>query len=150
MKPRWYGRYAWLIFFVFGVLLLWYGIYLFLLPLREPHHWNWLSKDPEVVRYIAGNFRWQGLLVTGFALLVLTSSATSFRKGEKWAWYTYWFFPVFWLTAMFVTWPGVLLTPFFILSVAGLLLPYHAFFRERLDVSPGVRGKANLNGRREG
>ena len=131
MNARWYERYAWLIFLVFGVLLLWYGMYLFLLPQREPHHWDWLSKDPEVVRYIAGNFRWEGLLVTGFALIVLTSSAASFRKGEKWAWNTYCFFPVFWLAAMFVTWPGALLTPFFVLSLAGLLLPYRVFFRLR-------------------
>jgi len=123
-----YQRHAWIIFFLFGILFVLYALDAFSLPYRQPRHWEWLSKETEVTRYLSTQFRWTGMLSMGFAIFTIAVSGTAFRRGERWAWYIFWYWPIFWLLAMAFTWPGAFLIPFFILSLAGLLLPYRKFF----------------------
>lgn len=125
---RAYERYAWIIFFAFGILMLMYSFYLILFPYFQPDHWDWLTLDGEVVRYISNNFKWMGSLAMGFSIFILATSLTSYRRGDRSAWYAFWYFPIFWLLAMIFTWMGPWLIPFFVLSLAGLLLSYRRFF----------------------
>jgi len=88
-KGRWYERHAWCVFFGFGVPFVVYGVYLFLLPHSQPNHWNWLTTDPQVVRYIADHFQWSGALATGFGFFALVTSVMAFRRAHIWAWYVF-------------------------------------------------------------
>lgn len=48
---RAYQRHAWVGFVVLGILCLGFGIHSLLVPLFDPTHWDWLSKDRAVYRY---------------------------------------------------------------------------------------------------
>ncbi len=113
---------AWLLFTGFGALFLLYGVYALMLPSTQPNHWDFLTFDRDTVKYIAGNFWWLGMISIGFGILTIAISLTSFRKGERWAWYAFWLFPLFFLLAIPLTWPGLAWSPFVLLSVLALVL----------------------------
>lgn len=125
---RQYGKHAWAIFFLFGLLLLAYGFDAFSLPYRDPQHWDFLGTDKVVFDYLSMNFRWIGMLTVGFAIFTIAVSLTAYRRGERWAWYAFWYWPIFWVLAALYTWPGAFLLLFLIVSLVGLLRPYRKFF----------------------
>ncbi len=130
--PKQFGRRAWAIFFIFGLLLLAYGFYAFSLPDRDPQIWDFLGKDKEVFDYLNETFRLIGMLSVGFAIFTMAVSMTAYRRGERWAWYAFWYWPIFWLLAAVYTWPDAsFLLLFLIASLAGLMLPYRKFFPKR-------------------
>jgi hypothetical protein len=128
MRNRAITKPFWIIFSAIGVLLVLYGLYAFTLPWLDVRHWDFMTTDPERVGYIRMNFRLMGLLSSGFGLFTLTVSGTAFRRGERWSWFTFWYIPVFLLLVMIFTWPGMLLSPVLVLTLAGLLLSYRQFF----------------------
>lgn len=121
------NRFATLLFIVIGLLFILYGIYKFLLPSLEPDHWNWLSKDKEVIQYISGNFRWSGLCFIGLGAFTVLITSTAFRRGEKWAWWALWYLPVMFLIGAFVVWAWHLLLLLCILAVVALLISKKQF-----------------------
>lgn len=147
MKEKIYEKYAWIIFFVIGVMTM---------AAAVPHALG-LNTDPELVKSIVGMtiedlkvtnpvffdlynfyFRSGGLSDFGFAFLLIVISATAYRRGEKWAWYTFWIIPAFFLgfVALSLTLESSssLLPPlmvFIILSLIGLLLPFRKFFPKK-------------------
>lgn len=148
MNEKFYEKYAWVVFLIIGVLILIAAI---------PHTLG-INTDPALVQAISGQtideikisnpmlfdlydfyFRGGGLSDLGLAFFLIVITLTAYRKGEKWAWYAFWFVPVY-----FVTWIAIsfsipesipsLLLPLIILtglSLAGLLLPYRKFFSKQ-------------------
>lgn len=105
--------YAWLIFFVFGVLFALSGMYIFITGIDQADFqtstgiaWDEFSgSDPEIASYLLRIIRLLGIGYAGFALVGTFLAFTAFRNGERWAWYTMWLIPVVYgLTA------GVMLT----------------------------------------
>jgi len=109
-----YEKYAWIIISSVGVL------------------------NPRFFDLYDWYFRGGGLSDMGFGFLVTVISSTAYRRGERWAWYTLWSVPVFFLGFTAITMSvgpsasGLLpyLTLFVILSLLGLLLPFRRFFQK--------------------
>jgi cytochrome bd-type quinol oxidase subunit 2 len=141
-----YEKYAWIIFFVIGAMTLVTAVF----------HALGINTDPALVESIAGksidalkssdpmffnlyNFYFSsgGLSDIGFAFLLTVTSMTAYRRGDKWAWYAFWFVPAFFLgfatlNLTLESSSSMLMLPplmmFIILSLVGLLLPYRKFF----------------------
>jgi len=122
---------TWFVFVFFSVLLVIYGVYAITLPSMQPAHWDDLTSDPEVVDYIAGNFRWLGMLSLGFGVVTIGLAYTGYRKNERGAWYAFVYFPIFFVLAIAFTWPGIAWLPCVILSLAVLLAPLSSMFRNQ-------------------
>src|SRR4051812_18282675 len=65
---------AWVLFFVLGLLLVAYGVYLAILPSADPDHWKTYTTDPDVVAYLADDFRASGGLTVAFGVLTALTS----------------------------------------------------------------------------
>ena len=110
-------QYSWLVFAVLGLYPLTWSLGL-CVPCF-PGHWDWLTKDVEVLRYLATTWRLTSFLSLGVALFTVAVAATAYRHGEKWAWYAFWYWPVF--LAIYIptmhpwTWP--ITVPFLVASV---------------------------------
>lgn len=148
-SEKFYEKYAWIVFLVIGILTLVGAI---------PHALGF-NTDPTLVQTISGKtidelktsspmifnlynfyFRGGGLSDLGFAFFLIVISMTAYRWGQKWAWYAFWFIPVY-----FLSWIGLSLTlpsesssslippltVFIILSLVGLFLPLKKFFPSR-------------------
>lgn len=91
----------------------------------------------ELMRFL---FRALGYAWLGFSLFTVAVVWKSYRRGEQWAWYILWAFPlVVGLFAATAYAAGVVLLAitygtYAVLAVVGLLLPYRKFFPK--DRSP--------------
>ena len=147
-----YEKYAWIVFFVIGALTMVAAV---------PHALG-LNTDPTLVESIAGKsidelrssnpmffnlynfyFSGGGLSDLGFAFLLMVTSMTAYRRGDKWAWYAFWFVPSFFLgfaalslnldaSSSLLMLPSLMV--FVILSLLGLLLPYRKFFPSKTNL----------------
>ena len=131
---RFLQKYAWVFLFAIGLALLFYAYdNIFVIPALSPDDpargWEWLTRDPEVISYIKWWFRTLGFWVLAVAIHVLVVSATGYRAGQKWAFYSLLYLPVLVIIHM-IMWPwfspflGVLL----LMLIAGLILPFRQFF----------------------
>jgi len=111
---------AWLVFAGIGVIFVVYGIYAFTLQYAQPAHWDWLSINQEAVDYIGATFRYLGMVAIGFGALAIGIAFGGFRRGQKWTWYVFWLYPIFFLVAIWVTWPGLMCLPFALVSALAL------------------------------
>ena len=144
MKEKIYEKYAWIIFFLIGGMTLISGIF----------HGLGINSDPALVESIVGMtiddlkisnsmffdlynfyFRSGGISDVGFAFLLIAISVTAYKRGEKWAWYTFWAIPAFFLSfvGLSLNFEGSasLIPPLIviiILSLLGLILPFKKFF----------------------
>ncbi len=151
-----YEKYAWTIFFAIGAITLVTAV---------PHALG-INTDPALAESIVGMpiddlkdsnpasvelynfyFRSGGLSDLGFAFFLTVISITAYRRGEKWAWYAFWFVPAFFIgfAALSLTLESSssMLLPlmvFIILSLVGLLLPFRKFFPRK-----GHRGGRDSN-----
>jgi hypothetical protein len=150
MNEKVYEKYAWILLFAIGVIFLVSAV---------PHTLG-INTDPETVERIIGMtlnelkdsnpgffdlhifyFRFGGLSDLGFAFFITAISLTAYRKGEKWAWYAFWFLPAYFIgsAAIATSIESSLslllpLTMFVILSLLGLLLPYRKFFPSKANL----------------
>ncbi|HEX6562495.1 MAG TPA: hypothetical protein VF016_10770 [Nitrososphaera sp.] len=73
-----------------------------------------------------------GVATTGTGIFGVMITLYAFRRGEKWAWFTLWYYPVFWALHLAGGLPPgndhVHQVVFIVLSVLGLLLPVRHFF----------------------
>ena len=73
-------RYAWTVFVLFAVLVTMFGIF--------PGGWFEADVDRDAT-----------LLTTTYAIvavvLTVAIAATAFRRGERWAWFAFWVWPLF-------------------------------------------------------
>ncbi len=98
--------------------------------------WNqFASSNPKFAVYLASLLADDGISGVGVAIFGMVVSYTSYRKGEKWAWYIQWSNPVSIAAAqlnLFLLTGSALLTVlaavFIGICVSALLLPYRQFF----------------------
>jgi len=80
----------------------------------------------------AGLYRADGLASLGLGLFGMLIVLVPYRRGERWAWYALWFYPVFWTLHLVGNLPPgddhIHQVAFIVLSLVGLLLPVRAFF----------------------
>jgi hypothetical protein len=151
-NERFYEKYAWVIFLCIGIMVLAGGI---------PHVFG-NNTDPTLVETISGQtveelktsnpmffglynfyFRGGGLSDVGVAFFLIVISIFAYRQGQKWAWYAFWFVPLYFLSwiALSVSLPSAsqssLLPPLLViivLSLLGLLLPLRKFFPKVTEI----------------
>jgi len=88
------------------------------------------SSNPSFLRAI-------GVASMGMGFFGVMITVIAFRRGERWAWFTLWYYPIFW-SAHFLGGlpPGqdhIHQIVFIVLSLAGLLIPVSEFFPRRVD-----------------
>lgn len=141
---KWYQKYAWVIFLVTGIFFLvssfgsiftggeaeWSERFESITGAK----WNlFATSDPRIFKFITLVNIESGVLQIFLAISIITISLTSYRKGERWAWYLFLLIPVTNLINAIVNeFYGVSIirfsVPFLILFFVGLLLPYRKFF----------------------
>ncbi len=139
-----YEKHAWILLFVFGILWLIYGFYLFIgtpeasigFESRTGIAWSELvASSPRVAEAVTYIIRFAGIMVVVLGIFVIAVSLKSYRRGERWAWYTFWTLPVFpgidlalevsgGVGSVALLWDG----PLLIIPLLGLLLPIRKFF----------------------
>ncbi|CAH0327134.1 hypothetical protein [Microbacterium sp. Bi128] len=79
-----------------------------------------------------GLYRANGLASFGLGLFGGLIVLVPYRRGEPWAWYALWFYPLFWAAHLIGQLPPgtdhIHQVVFIALSLTGLLLPARAFF----------------------
>ena len=113
-----YEKHAWIILFLIGIV----------------------GSPGAYFNLVPGGDYAAGFLFLGFGVTTVLISATSYRKGKKWAWYLLWYVPVFWVIAGYLQYASggqiplvtIILSP---VPVLGLLLPYRNFF-PKAQVAP--------------
>ena len=142
---KWYVKYAWVIFFVIGLLnVLAAPINLRGTPPNPPSPEGMTgltltemnARIPGMFGYISSISRQLGNLLLTMGVLLMGISAVPYKKGEKWAWYVCWIIPVFLIIQLVNSrggfgWQGDAV--FLVVAVAGLLLPYRKFFPKEQD-----------------
>ena len=125
MKLR---KHSWIVFVVIGVLFFFFALYnLFYIPALDPadpdEGWLWLTSDPDVIDYIKFSFRVQGVWQIPLALFVVFTAISGLRRGQRWAWYSFWYIPIHFLAlGVLMPWIIPVLAPLLILAVAALVL----------------------------
>jgi hypothetical protein len=76
--------------------------------------------------------RADGLASIGLGLFGVLVAVFPFRRREQWAWFAFWFYPVFWIVHFVARLPPgkdhVHQVVFIVLSLAGLVVPVGQFF----------------------
>lgn len=98
--------------------------------------WTQLAySNPRLASFLASTLVDDGISGVGLAIFGMLVSATSYRKGEKWAWYASWTMPAGILAAQLniyqltgSTTILVLAVIFTVVSLLALFLPFHQFF----------------------
>jgi hypothetical protein len=93
------------------------------------------SSDPRLAGFLASTLFDDGVSGVGLAIFGMLVSATSYRKGEKWAWYASWTMPAGILAAQLNIYQLtgsetvlVLAVIFTAVSLLALFLPFRQFF----------------------
>ena len=86
------------------------------------------SSNPPFLRAI-------GVASIGMGMFGLLITVVAYRRRERWAWFTLWYYPIFWTAHLAGGLPPgkehVHQVVFIALSLAGLLLPVRDFFPRR-------------------
>ena len=119
MTRRDAARYALLIV---GLAILLFGVITVVIP----------SESEPYLRAI-------GVASIGMGLFGSVITMTVFRRGERWAWLTLWYYPVFWLAHLLWDLPPgqdhVHQVVFIVLSLAALLAAAPAFFPRAVNAA---------------
>lgn len=151
-----YEKYAWTLLFAFWVLHLVLSVRDFFPTLQDiclacvpdgqtaiqastGMTWSQLSSaNPRFANFLASTLVDDGISGVGLAIFGMIVSLTSFRRGEKWAWYVSWSMPIGILAAQLNVYllTGsmmviVLAVVFVIVSLLALFLPYRQFFPKK-------------------
>ncbi len=107
---------AWISLAIIGVAILVFGLIITIWP---------GSSDPLLMRA-------DGVASIGMGLFGLMLTMVAFRRRERWAWFTLWYYPLFWLAHLLGGLPPgqdhIHQILFIILSLVGLLIPFREFF----------------------
>jgi hypothetical protein len=98
-----------------------------------------MSTNPRFASFLASTLVDDGISGVGLAIFGMIVSLTSFRRGERWAWYVSWSMPIGILVAqlnvyqltgsVFVIILAIAFAP---VSLLALFLPYRLFFPKRM------------------
>lgn len=152
-----YEKYAWILLFAFWALHLVLSVRDFFPTLQDlciacvpggqtaiqastGMTWSQLSSsNVRFANFLASTLVDDGISGVGLAVFGMIVSLTSFRRGEKWAWYVSWSMPigilaaqlnVYLLTGSMIV--IVLSVVFIVVSLLALFLPYRQFFPKRM------------------
>ncbi|GHO82703.1 hypothetical protein [Dictyobacter formicarum] len=107
---------AWVSLAITGVAILVFGLIVTAWP---------ASSDPLSLRAI-------GVALIGMGLFGVVITVIAYRRRERWAWFTLWYYPIFWIAHLLGGLPPgqehIHQIVFIVLSLAGLLLPVGEFF----------------------
>ncbi len=107
---------AWISLAIIGVAILVFGLVITVLP---------GASDPLSMRA-------DGVASIGMGLFGLMITMSAYRRRERWAWFTLWYYPLFWLAHLLGGLPPsqdhIHQIIFIILSLVGLLIPVNDFF----------------------
>src|SRR6266540_7267603 len=82
------------------------------------------SSTPSFLRAI-------GVAAIGMGLFGVMITVIAYRRGERWAWFTLWYYPIFWLAHLLGGLPPgqdhIHQIVFIVLSLVGLLIPVSEF-----------------------
>jgi len=155
--PKPYVKYAWTLLFVFWALHLVLSVRDFFPSLQDlclaclpgaqtaiqsstGMTWTQLmSTNPRFASFLASALVDDGISGVGLAVFGMIVSLTSFRRGEKWAWYVSWSMPIGILAAqlnVYLLTGSVLVIVlgivFVLVSLLALFLPYRQFFPKKM------------------
>src|SRR5229473_1981035 len=157
-SPSVYQKYAWTLLFVFWALHLVLSVRDFFPSLQDfclaclpgsqtaiqsstGMAWSQLATtNSRFANFLASALVDDGISGVGLAIFGMIVSMTSFRRGEKWAWYVSWSMPigilaaqlnVFLLTGSVMV--IVLAVAFVLASLLALFLPYRQFFPKKMS-----------------
>ena len=85
---------AWLAFVAIGLYPLTWALGL-CVPCMQADHWNWLTQDPQVLAYLSSTWRLLSSIAVGLGAFTIVLAATAYRRGEKWVWFLFWYWPIF-------------------------------------------------------
>jgi hypothetical protein len=83
-----------------------------------------------------GLLRAIGVATTGMGIFGVMITLRAYRRKEEWAWFTLWYYPIFW--TIHLAWglpPGndhIHQIVFIVISLLGLLLPIRQFFSRNM------------------
>jgi len=152
-----YEKYAWTLLFAFWTLHLVLSVRDFFPSLQDfcigclpgaqtaiqsstGMNWSQLAlTNPKLAGFLTSVLVDDGISGVGLAIFGMIVSLTSFRRGEKWAWYVSWSMPIGILAAQLNVYllTGsvmviVLAVVFVIVSLLALFMPYRQFFPKKL------------------
>jgi hypothetical protein len=111
-------RVAWIVLALIGIAILVFGLIVTVWP---------GSSNPLFLRAI-------GVASIGMGFFGVMISVIPYRRGERWAWFTLWYYPVFWSAHLFGNLPPgqdhVHQIIFIVLALASLLLSVGTFFSQ--------------------
>jgi ABC-type uncharacterized transport system permease subunit len=113
-------RVSWIALLVTGLATLVFGLVVVVLQ----------TSDEQYLRAI-------GVASIGMGLFGVMITITAFRRRERWAFFSLWYYPVFWATHLVGNLPPgrdhIHQFVFIVLSLLGLLLPIGEFFPRRVE-----------------
>ena len=111
-------RVSWIALLLSGLAILAYGLVVIVLPTPDAQY-----------------FRAIGVASVGMGLFGVMITLTAFRRRERWAFFSLWYYPAFWLAHLVGNLPPgrdhIHQVVFIGLSLLGLLLPVGDFFYPR-------------------
>jgi hypothetical protein len=140
-----YQKYAWILIAIVGFVFIFDGL-MFLAGVNpDPPLFQSLigeslssfnSSFPEEAAAMTYLFHGIGLFALGLGIFTIAVSYKPYRKGERWAWYIIWYFPILTLMSTIANYIDggqgwSLLLVLLIVSLAGLLLPLRKFFSKK-------------------
>lgn len=115
-------RYGWIILLISAILGLLVSLVLVISP-------NTVLVEPDFrVGSVPGVLRAWGVTWLFFNVIALVVLFRSFRKGERWAWWTLWLLPFVWLSHFLFNPTTVHNLVIAIITAVGLILSYRPFF----------------------
>lgn len=105
----WYERAAWIFFAVLGGMVLPLAFLILIDPSSAAGMWarfgyevpTAVAADPVATEYVDFISHWSATGTIGFNLFGLLIAVTAFRRGERWAWLAFCYWPVLFLTHFF-------------------------------------------------
>ena len=77
-----------------------------------------------------------GVATTGMGIFGVMIALMAYRRKEKWAWFTLWYYPIFWIIHLAGGLPPgndhIHQIVFIVISLLGLLLPVRQFFSRNM------------------
>ena len=132
------ARYAWVPLFLFSIIMLIIGIGGVAGPVREGSVVSAYLTNDVTDQVLA--LRLRGSFVLGMVVFGISLILIPFRRGERWAWWVLWYYPVFFTLHVIAF--GTLVPDglFVLISAASLIFAYPRAFRA---VSESVVGAAD-------
>lgn len=113
-------KFAWVSLVITGVAIFIFGLIVTVWP---------GSSNPSFLQAI-------GVASIGMGLFGVMITVMAYRRGERWAWFTLWYYPAFWSAHLLGGLPPsqdhIHQIMFIVLSLVGLLVPVNEFFPRRM------------------